>query len=98
MRPLGFVMAYYPGCARNDSGAQPSGPTPVTTTEDHSPAIEVQSSDITPNCLTRDQVRGAYKKYRTAANGRRCWYAAKRPTKHHENPEILNVNPYDDPV
>ena len=56
-------------------------------------------SDMSAKCLTRDQVRGGYPRYRVI-NGRHCWFASSRP-KHYERAERrakTDVNPYDDPI
>ena len=65
----------------------------------HTAGAATSASDMSPKCLTRDQVQGGYPRYRVI-NGRHCWYASSRP-KHYERAERrakANVNPYDDPI
>jgi hypothetical protein len=60
---------------------------------------ETASADPTigfeADCLSRDQVRGGYRRYRVI-HGRHCWYASAR-TRQTKLKEI-NVDPYKDPI
>jgi len=56
---------------------------------------EAASIDWNSSCLSQEQARGGYPRYRVIG-GRRCWYASARGRR---NTKIeINVNPYDDPI
>jgi hypothetical protein len=60
------------------------------------------SIDVASACLSLQQVRGGYPRYRVIG-GRHCWYASTkgRPRKQAEiqkKQAEINVNPYDDPI
>src|SRR5439155_15081258 len=57
--------------------------------------VESRSLDTEANCLTRNQVRGGYPRYRVI-NGRHCWYASVKGE--HTRKTGVDVNPYDDPI
>jgi hypothetical protein len=93
-------------CFNADSEA----PVSTQTTGGGRSAAETQASEV-GTCLTQDQVRGGYPRYRVI-NGRHCWYAsvkarrkrqerAESRPKHHERAvkrAEVDVNPYDDPI
>jgi hypothetical protein len=54
------------------------------------------AADLSQSCLSRQQVRGGYPRYRVI-NGRHCWYAST-PGRRQARRAKIDVNPYDDPI
>ena len=82
-----------------NAGSEAPGAPASAHTAGAEHSATTSASDMGPKCLTRDQVRGGYPRYRVI-NGRHCWFASSRP-KHYERAERRakkDVKPYDDPI
>jgi hypothetical protein len=81
------------GTARKKPLGQVTAPRQVSTSNE-----ETRSPNTGADCLSLNQVRGGYPRYRVI-NGRHCWYASYASVKsRHRKPTETNVNPYDDPI